>query len=60
MEAYMGNTAQKIEPYTYQEYLENHGDERLEIIDGTVYDMSPSTMLSMLRMPISRSGWRKN
>ncbi len=56
----MGNTAQKIEPYTYQEYLENHGDERLEIIDGTVYDMSPSTMLSMLRMPISRSGWRKN
>jgi Uma2 family endonuclease len=38
----MGNAARKIEPYTYQQYMQNPSEERLEIIDGTIYDMSPS------------------
>ena len=38
----MGNTAKKNEPYTYQQYQQKTTDERLEIINGTVYDMSPS------------------
>jgi Uma2 family endonuclease len=38
----VGNTAQRIEPYTYQQYLNSPADERLEIINGTTYDMSPS------------------
>ena len=38
----MGNTARKIEPYTYQDYQKLPEGERVEIIDGVVYDMSPS------------------
>lgn len=38
----MGNTARKVEPYTYQQYMQAPADERLEIINGTTYDMSPS------------------
>jgi len=38
----MGNTARKIEPYTYQQYMQNPSEERFEIIDGTIYDMLPS------------------
>ena len=38
----MENTARKMEPYTYQEYQKLPEGERLEIIDGTVYDMTPS------------------
>ena len=49
----MGNTARKIAPYTYQEYLENHGDERFEIIDGTVYDMSPSPSVKHQRLVLN-------
>ncbi len=49
----MGNAARKIEPYTHQEYLENRGDERLEIIDGTVYDMSPSPSVKHQKVVIA-------
>ena len=49
----MGNAARKIEPYTYQEYLENHGNERMEIIDGTVYDMSPSPSVKHQKIVIA-------
>ncbi|HBA71062.1 MAG: hypothetical protein A2X82_13515 [Geobacteraceae bacterium GWC2_55_20] len=38
----MGNTASTKEPYTYQQYQQNQSDERMEIIDGEVYAMSPS------------------
>lgn len=38
----MGNTAKQKKPYTYQEYQEGTADERMEIIDGEVYAMSPS------------------
>ncbi|MBC7963209.1 MAG: Uma2 family endonuclease [Steroidobacteraceae bacterium] len=38
----MGNTAKQKKPYTYQEYQQNPADERMEIIDGEVYAMSPS------------------
>lgn len=38
----MGNAARRIEPYTYQQYAQDQSDDRLEIIDGVVYDMSPS------------------
>ena len=39
----MGNTSQKIEPFTYQDYQKLLEGERLEIIDGVIYDMSPSS-----------------
>lgn len=38
----MVNAAKQKKPYTYQEYQQDLADERMEIIDGTVYDMSPS------------------
>jgi Uma2 family endonuclease len=38
----MGSTARKIENYTIHEYQKLPEAERLEIIDGTTYDMSPS------------------
>lgn len=38
----MANTAQKIAPFTYQDYQKLPEGERLEIIDGVVYDMTPS------------------
>jgi Uma2 family endonuclease len=40
----MGNTSRKIEPYTINDYMKLPEGERLEILDGVVYDMlsSPS------------------
>jgi len=49
----MGNTARKIEPYTYQEYQKLPEGERLEIIDGTVYDMSPSPTVKHQRIVLN-------
>jgi Uma2 family endonuclease len=46
----MGNTVRKIEPYTYQQYLSSPTDERMEIINGTTYDMSPSPSVKHQRI----------
>jgi Uma2 family endonuclease len=46
----MGNAAKKNEPYTYQQYQQTTTDERLEIINGTVYDMSPSPTVKHQRV----------
>ncbi|MEI6704993.1 MAG: Uma2 family endonuclease [Deltaproteobacteria bacterium] len=49
----MGNVARKIEPYTYQEYQKLREGERLEIIDGVVYDMSPSPTVKHQRIVLA-------
>jgi Uma2 family endonuclease len=49
----MGNTARKIEPYTYQDYQKLPEGERLEIIDGIVYDMSPSPTVKHQRIVLN-------
>lgn len=49
----MGNTAKKIEPYTYRQYQQTRSDERMEIIDGVVYDMSPSPTVKHQRVVLN-------
>ncbi len=49
----MGNTAKQTEPYTYQDYLELPEGERLEILDGVVFDMLPSPSVKHQRIVLN-------
>ena len=51
----MGNTARKMEPYTYQQYSHCQDDQRMEIIDGIIYDMSPSPTVKHQRIVMAFS-----